>query len=260
MDALSDVLRIVSLKGGVFLDAEFSAPWCIKSQIGPEDCHPFIPEATQILAYHYVVHGEPMVRVADVAPVALKEGDIILFPRNDAHYLGSVIERNPVNAHDLIKPPRAGGGLPHIVHGGGGPQTRLVCGFLGSDVEVSPLLASLPPGSKKKSVEVTLDGVRLKNFTVTDRSLHGTLSGLSEGRHTLRIEVKARVGRKKKKVVSESWFEIADLERPSLCEVLNGAQCALPFPSSHWLAPAATPMTELKIVSVRPNRTEMRKP
>ena len=56
MDALSDVLRIVSLKGGVFLDAEFSAPWCIKSQIGPEDCHPFIPEATQILAYHYVVH------------------------------------------------------------------------------------------------------------------------------------------------------------------------------------------------------------
>ena len=29
MDALSDVLRVVRLKGGVFLHAEFTAPWCI---------------------------------------------------------------------------------------------------------------------------------------------------------------------------------------------------------------------------------------
>jgi hypothetical protein len=33
MDALSDVLRVVRLKGGVFLHAEFTAPWCIFSQI-----------------------------------------------------------------------------------------------------------------------------------------------------------------------------------------------------------------------------------
>ena len=37
MDALSDVLRIVRLKGGVFLHAEFTAPWCIASQIAPGD-------------------------------------------------------------------------------------------------------------------------------------------------------------------------------------------------------------------------------
>lgn len=104
-----------------------------------------------------------------------------------------------------------------------------------------PLLVSLPPGSKKGSVEVRIDGARFKDFTVSDRSLHGTLAGLSEGRHTLHIEVKARAGKKHKKIVSETWFEIADLERPSLCEVLNGADCALPFPSSHWQAPAATP-------------------
>jgi hypothetical protein len=29
MDALSDVLRVVRLKGGVFLHAEFTAPWCV---------------------------------------------------------------------------------------------------------------------------------------------------------------------------------------------------------------------------------------
>jgi hypothetical protein len=104
------------------------------------------------------------------------------------------------------------------------------------------LLASLPPGAKKRSVEVSVDGVPFEGFSVEDRALRGTLSGLSEGRHTLRIEVKAKGGRKKKQlVVAEHGFEIADLDRPDSCEVLNDAQCALPFPSSHWLAPAATP-------------------
>ena len=40
MDALSDVLRFLRLTGGVFLDAEFSAPWCVISQIRPEDWAP----------------------------------------------------------------------------------------------------------------------------------------------------------------------------------------------------------------------------
>ena len=29
MDALSDVLRVAHLTGGVFLHADFTAPWCI---------------------------------------------------------------------------------------------------------------------------------------------------------------------------------------------------------------------------------------
>ena len=37
MDALSDVFAAVRLSGGVFLDAEFSAPWCVESQVGPEE-------------------------------------------------------------------------------------------------------------------------------------------------------------------------------------------------------------------------------
>ena len=33
MDAFSDVLRVIRLAGGVFLEAEFTAPWCINGQI-----------------------------------------------------------------------------------------------------------------------------------------------------------------------------------------------------------------------------------
>src|SRR5688572_21253194 len=34
MDALSDVLRVLRLTGAVFLDAEFTAPWCVVSEGG----------------------------------------------------------------------------------------------------------------------------------------------------------------------------------------------------------------------------------
>lgn len=37
MDALSDVSRVVRLKGDVFLHAEFTAPWCSFSQFTGED-------------------------------------------------------------------------------------------------------------------------------------------------------------------------------------------------------------------------------
>jgi len=37
-DALSDVLRAMRLRGGVFVEAEFGEPWCVLSQVGPEDC------------------------------------------------------------------------------------------------------------------------------------------------------------------------------------------------------------------------------
>ena len=32
MDAFSDVLRVIRLSGGVFLEAHLSAPWCINGQ------------------------------------------------------------------------------------------------------------------------------------------------------------------------------------------------------------------------------------
>jgi hypothetical protein len=42
MDALSDVLRAVQLTGGVFLHAEFFAPWCIAARVSPDHCAPAV--------------------------------------------------------------------------------------------------------------------------------------------------------------------------------------------------------------------------
>ncbi len=143
MDALSDVLRIVRLTGGVFLDAEFSAPWCIKSQISPEDCRPFLPEPEHVICFHYVVDGRLLVKYGAEPPLELKTGEVVIFPRNDVHFLGSQIAARPTDAGELMQVPE-GGGLYRIIHGGGGDKTRLVCGFLGSEAQRNPLLDSLP--------------------------------------------------------------------------------------------------------------------
>ncbi|HEY7904581.1 MAG TPA: cupin domain-containing protein, partial [Casimicrobiaceae bacterium] len=34
MDALSDILKSVRLEGAVYLNAEFSAPWCVQGECG----------------------------------------------------------------------------------------------------------------------------------------------------------------------------------------------------------------------------------
>jgi AraC-like DNA-binding protein len=146
MDALSDVLRVARLKGGVFLHAEFSAPWCVASQMTPEMCLPFIGPSSHIIPYHYVVDGEPIVTLekAGSQPITLGPGEIVLLPHNEVHLLGSEINRSPVPASELIRPPHAGG-LYSIRHGGGGASVRLICGFLGCDgAEHNPVLSTLP--------------------------------------------------------------------------------------------------------------------
>ena len=62
MDALSDVLRVARLTGGVFLHAEFFAPWCMAARVGPEHCTPALGPASHLILYHYVVEGEFRIR------------------------------------------------------------------------------------------------------------------------------------------------------------------------------------------------------
>src|ERR1700739_808203 len=49
MDALSDVLRAAHLTGGVFLHADFFAPWCMAARVGPEHCAPALGPASHLI-------------------------------------------------------------------------------------------------------------------------------------------------------------------------------------------------------------------
>jgi AraC-like DNA-binding protein len=147
MDALSDVLRVVHLTGGVFLHAEFFAPWCIAARVAPEHCAPALGPASHLIVYHYVVEGEFRIRVegADGEDRVIGAGEVVLLPRNDLHLMGSDLSLPPVAGRDIIHPP-TDGGLFSIHHGGTGERTRIVCGFLGcASAEDNPVISTLPP-------------------------------------------------------------------------------------------------------------------
>lgn len=150
MNPIADIVRSMRLTGGVFLDAEFTAPWCVLSKIGPEDLVGVRPKPRSVIALHFIRAGRLYVDVAGSEPMLAETGDIIAFPRNDDHHLGSDVTLAPVQAGALIKP-AADGRLARIAHGGGGDTTQIVCGFLASDKPVEPVLVMLPGMLKLKA-------------------------------------------------------------------------------------------------------------
>lgn len=142
-DPIGQVLQSLRLQGGVFLDARFTAPWCIQSRITAKDCGPFMSASGPVIGYHYVMKGRLVAQVEDEPPIEARAGEIIMIPRDGIHLLASGPGLQPVDAQRLVEPAVAGG-LAHIAHGGGGEVTELVCGFLGSEDVFAPLMATLP--------------------------------------------------------------------------------------------------------------------
>jgi AraC-like DNA-binding protein len=142
-DPLSELLRAMRLTGGVFLEAGFSSPWCVLSQVEPSDCAGFKPVPRHFIAYHFVCSGELVLKVDGEAPVAAQGGDLLILPRNDGHRIGSDLHTAPINAVELMQP-GDGHRLARMVHGEGTKDTRFFCGFLGHNQPDDPLLNALP--------------------------------------------------------------------------------------------------------------------
>ncbi len=143
MDALVDALRAMRLSGGIYLDARFTAPWCVRSNLRPEDCSPFLDMPSQLIGYHVVLSGTALVWIEGDTPIEVNAGEIVLLPRNDPHMLGTATDVGAIAAKQLMQL-SDDGGLKKIRHGGGGSETVIVCGFLGTTGMPSPLIANLP--------------------------------------------------------------------------------------------------------------------
>ncbi len=145
MDALSEVLKVLKLTSGFFLEVEFTAPWCIDSARGSEDVRHILPDAEHVSIFHLLSEGTCRVALPDASEVLdLRAGDLILFPHGDGHRLGSDLQLAPVGAEVLVEP-SPDGGLARVRYGGGGARTRFVCGYLACDKRLCrPLLGALP--------------------------------------------------------------------------------------------------------------------
>jgi len=163
LDAFSDVLRVIRLAGGVFLEAEFTAPWCISGQLTSNDCKPFLVTPRHVIASHFVAAGNMQLRVEGGDAIDVRAGELVLLPHNHAHTFGSDLNLNitVMPARQVIQPPQ-GSGISRINYGGGGEATQLLCGFLGSEISFSPLLASLPP-VLKLDVRATASGAWIES-------------------------------------------------------------------------------------------------
>jgi hypothetical protein len=143
MDALSEVLRFIRLTGGVFLEAHFTAPWSVRSQIGTEDCRLVMTPPATVIGFHYLIDGRALLQIDGMEPVEVRAGEIVLLPRSDPHVLASGSGLAPVDAQELIQI-RGEHALARIDHGGGGVATNVVCGFIGCEAHRHPLLDALP--------------------------------------------------------------------------------------------------------------------
>ncbi|MGC2520934.1 MAG: AraC family transcriptional regulator [Burkholderiales bacterium] len=144
MDALSDLLHAVKLNGALFLEARFTAPWCIEthpSYGAAEMLRPLNP----VIFFHIVTEGRCKARLAAGGePIDIASGDLVLMPQGDTNLLGSDLQLAPVDADSLMRPAPPGG-MPTIDHGGGGDEARILCGFLSCDKALCRLLLDALP-------------------------------------------------------------------------------------------------------------------
>jgi pimeloyl-ACP methyl ester carboxylesterase/AraC-like DNA-binding protein len=143
MDVLDDILGSMRLSGGVVVDCVAHGDWALASQFTAEHCAAYFPVPGTLIGYHYVRSGELWAEVDGHPPVHVREGSVLIVPRNERHLLYSKPGLPPVDADDLLRPGENGG--PATIRiAGDGPAVKIFCGFLGVSEWKHPLFDSLP--------------------------------------------------------------------------------------------------------------------
>ena len=147
MDALSDVLRSVRLEGACYITAEFTAPWCIRGELGLQSVRARLAGAEHVAFFHFLTEGRCQVRLAEGGEtIEATAGDLVLFPQEGRHLMGTDLQLAPMEREAAFTPdPASDAQFFQIRHGGGGATTRFVCGYLALNrAAFRPLLQSLP--------------------------------------------------------------------------------------------------------------------
>jgi AraC-like DNA-binding protein len=144
MDALSEAFRSIRVTSAFFFSGEFSAPWHFAGPPQPWLALPLLPGIEHVVLFHMLIEGRATAR-AKGHDVALVAGDVVILPHGDAHEVwnGRTDKRYP---QQRILPSVAAGALATEKWGGGGPVTRLICGYFGCERYAESLfLNGLPP-------------------------------------------------------------------------------------------------------------------
>jgi hypothetical protein len=144
MDALSEVLKIVKLDSAFFHNAEFSAPWGFSSPKSGR-LAPYINHSSgHVIVYHLLIEGKAYARLGRER-IEVVPGDVVVFPHGDAHSLESDAGAPSLDVESELQ--RIFSQRLRLSRfGGGGEITRIVCGFMVCEPNLSEVfLAGLPP-------------------------------------------------------------------------------------------------------------------
>lgn len=142
MDVLSEVLRVVRFSGAIHFCAEFTHPWSIVSSPPEMLATRLFPGAESITPFHIATRGACRLSWGSVAPIPFEAGDVVVFARGTQHVLASESGIEPVPIRDIYRP--SADRVTVLRHGGGGEESRFICGFLHSDQRFGPLLDAMP--------------------------------------------------------------------------------------------------------------------
>jgi hypothetical protein len=102
-----------------------------------------------------------------------------------------------------------------------------------------------PADADLGTLVVELDTVDVTGLlTPQGAVVEGLVPVATAGDHTIDVSIDFVAGGTS---TAQRSFETIDLENPDECEVLNNAQCLLPYPSSRFLAPDPSTVTGLRI-------------
>ena len=97
MDAVSDVLRAVRLSGAVYLNATFTAPWCVIGRTDAALCAAYLPRSERVVSYHLIIEGSCWAQLADdpASAIHLNAGELVVVPQGETHLMGSAVDLAP---------------------------------------------------------------------------------------------------------------------------------------------------------------------
>lgn len=141
-DLLSEMLKAVRLTGSVFLNASFTAPFGV---IDPKSYADRTPMARlrHVSILHLIVSGGCDFETADQQR-SVTAGDMIFLPFPGQYKFWNGQPERMAGASEIVRPGPIEG-VWTVNHGGGGPEVRMVCGFIESaEFLFAPVFRSLP--------------------------------------------------------------------------------------------------------------------
>ena len=142
-DVLSDVLRAVRLTGAVFLSARFTEPFGV---VSPKSFDPGLPMAhlRHISIFHLISAGSCTIEMASGTRRHVAKGDILLLPFAGEHRFWNGDAPDMALAQEIVRKGPLDG-IWAVEHGGGGAETKMVCGFIeSSELLFAPFFRTLP--------------------------------------------------------------------------------------------------------------------